>query len=278
VSNIENRIVRLGIELNGKINFYEDLLIYASGTLYASALAGESDVRITNLNKQNRDWIMTAVSPYNLNRTPKKLIVEAGRASTGVYRLFEGEIIRAELSQPPDLTISFKARSTVFNSGKIVAVNLGESTNLSDISKSVAADLDKSLNFQASDKLISNYSFNGAALKQIDKLGESGGVNAYIDGDKLIVKDYGQPLPGATLFLSEQTGMIGMPQLDVQGVTVKFLIDAKPTLGGGIEIESKLYPAVNGLYTIYKLDYEVSNREEPFYWIARGSRPGLGGI
>jgi hypothetical protein len=70
--------------------------------------------------------------------------------------------------------------------------------------------------------------------------------------------------------------MIGMPQLDVQGITVKFLLDSDPVLGGAVEIQSKLYPACNGVYAIYKLDFEIANRDTPFYWIAKASRPGMG--
>jgi hypothetical protein len=57
---------------------------------------------------------------------------------------------------------------------------------------------------------------------------------------------------------------------------VKMLIDAKPVLGGAIEIQSAIYPAANGLYSIYKLEYELSNRDTPFYWTARATQIGIG--
>ena len=39
-----------------------------------------------------RNYILTETSPFNKNKTPKKLIIEAGRVSTGTARLFVGDI------------------------------------------------------------------------------------------------------------------------------------------------------------------------------------------
>ncbi len=66
--------------------------------------------------------------------------------------------------------------------------------------------------------------------------------------------------------------MIGIPEFTEQGIKVKFLLDNRTTLGGGIQIESKIYPATNGNYVIYKLGFEITNRDKPFYWIAEATR------
>ena len=79
MANLDNRRVRLGIEVGNSIKYFEGLNIYASGTKYASGIQNEIDVKITNLSKADRDYIMTETSPYNKNRTQqKKLILEAG--------------------------------------------------------------------------------------------------------------------------------------------------------------------------------------------------------
>lgn len=272
--DLDSRIVRVGIEVNGKINWYEDLNIHATGTKFASGISNETDIKITNLSKATRDWITTAVSPYNLNRTDKKVFLEAGRKGKNVYQIFQGTIIRAEISQPPDVVLSLKAITCQYFSGTVVANNLGDAVPLSQISAKVAADLGLSLNFQAQDKLISNYSYTGGALKQVPLLGSSGGVNAFVDDGKLIVKDKNKPL-ASKIIVNEFSGMVGTPKLDIQGVTVTFMIDTVPTLGGSLEVQSRLYPACNGLYEIYKLDYDISNRDTPFYWTAKASRPIL---
>lgn len=50
------------------------------------------------------------------------------------------------------------------------------------------------------------------------------------------------------------------------------LFDNQTVLGGGINITSKLNPAANGAYTVFKLGFELASRDTPFYYIAEGTR------
>jgi hypothetical protein len=145
-------------------------------------------------------------------------------------------------------------------------------SSLSQISKQVADDLGLALDFQATDKSIANYTYSGAALKQVDRLGEVGLVNAYVDDTVLIVKNANAPLNNRIKIVSLETGMIGIPEITELGVKVKFLLDNQTTLGGLLRVQSKMYPAANGDYVIYKLGFEIANRDVPFYWIAEAKR------
>ena len=53
---------------------------------------------------------------------------------------------------------------------------------------------------------------------------------------------------------------------------VKMLLDNQTRLGGGLRITSNIYPAVNGEYVIYKLGFQISSRDTPFYYIAEAAR------
>jgi len=262
------------------MKFYEGLNITASGTKYANANQNECEVKITNVDKATRDYLLTETSPINDNRTPKKLIVQAGRKSTGVSTLYEGDITSAVGSQPPDIIVCIKAKTADFQKGNIVGRSAKGKTPLSNIAKNVAADLGLKLDFQATEKQISNYSHSGAALKQVDRLGTTGAVSAYINNGTLVVKDINVPLKGRTRVLNIDTGMIGIPEFTEQGIKVKMLFDNQTDLGYGLEITSIMNPAANGLYVVYKLGYEVANRDTPFYLLAEATRqtsPALAG-
>lgn len=277
---LDPRIVRVGVEVSGRMKFYEGLNITASGTKYANANQNECEVKITNVDKATRDYLLTETSPLNDNRTPKKLIVQAGRLSTGVSTLYEGDITSAVGSQPPDIIVCLKAKTGDFQKGNIVGRSSNGKTPLSNIAKNVANDLGLKLDFQASEKQISNYSHSGAALKQVDRLGTTGAVSAYINNGTLVVKDTNVPLKGRTRVLNIDTGMIGIPEFTEQGIKVKMLFDNQTDLGYGLEIKSIMNPAANGLYVVYKLGYEVANRDTPFYLLAEATRqtsPALAG-
>ena len=118
---IDNRIVRVGIEFNGTIRFYENLAITVSGTKFANPNQGECNITIANLKKEVRDYILTETSPFNLNRTRKSVIVEVGRESYGTSVLYLGDIFRSSVSQPPDTVLSLKCLTGQFMKGNIVS-------------------------------------------------------------------------------------------------------------------------------------------------------------
>lgn len=274
MSSFDPRILRIGIEVDGKLNVYEGLWATATISKFANPLQNEAEVKIANLSREVRDFLLTETSPFNQSKKPKRITIEAGRQSTGAYRLFIGDITECTPSQPPDITLTIKAKTKQADKGLVVAVSQGAQEKLSVIARGVAASLGLSLVFEAQDKNISNYSFTGGALKQVSKLGEAGNVNAYVDDDRLIVKDYNAPLAQVTSILSKSSGLVGIPELTEQGIKVKYLLDPKAQLGGELELDTEIYKAVNGKYVIYTLSYELASRDTAWYCIAECKRKG----
>lgn len=301
---LDPRIIRVSIQVGEILKIYEGLAVSATGCKYANANQNECEIKISNLDKETRNYILTATSPFNTDRTPKKVILEAGRVSTGTFKLFVGDIVcsspvhqssknndpnqrgpstgdsksgagsqtsGASTAQPPDITVTIKALTGDYLKGDVIATNQPAITPLSKIAKSVADQNGLSLNYQATEKNIANYSFTGGKLNQVDKLGECG-CDAYVDDENLIVKDTNVPLTGVLRKLDLTNGMIGIPEITEQGIKVKFLLDNQTTLGGALQITSKFYPALNGIYVIYKLSFEIANRDTPFYFIAEAKR------
>ena len=268
------RILRIGIEVDGQLNVYEGLAATAEVQKFANPLQNEATVKITNLSKTVRDYLLTETSPFNQSKKPKRLTIEAGRESTGVARIFIGDITECSPAQPPDITLTIKAKTKQADKGTVVAVSHGAQEKLSTVASGVASALSLSLVFEATNKSIANYSFTGGALKQVQKLGDVGGVNAYIDDDKLVVKDYNAPLAQTTSTLNKDSGLIGIPELTEQGVKVRYLMDPKSQLGGELELESELYSAVNGRYVIYTLAYELASRDTAWYCVSECKRKG----
>lgn len=269
---IDPRLVRLSIEINGQLKVYENMEIRASGMKYANPLQNEASISIANLSKADADYLMTECSPFNKNRTSKKIILEAGRVSYGLSKIYEGNIGVVEPTQPPDIVLKFKCQEGQFLKGKLISHAQGGSVPLSTIAKGVANNLGMELVYQAKEKNISNYQFTGGALKEVDKLGSLGGVDAFVSDGRLYVKDVNVPLTGQVRVLDEMSGMVGIPQVTEQGIKATMLLDNKTTIGGALDVTSKIYPTVSGMYSIFKLGFDISYRDDPFYWIAEGVR------
>lgn len=272
MQEIDPRIVRVGIEVEGRLKMFDGLAVYASGVKYTNSIQNECEVRIANLDRATRDYILTETSPLNQRRSPKRVVVEAGRKSYGTRRIIVGDIISSAVSQPPDIWITLKALTGNFLNGEVVARQQPPVTTVQSIADQISRDLGLSLDFRADNKSVSNYSFNGGVLKQVDRLNEMGDYAAYVDDDTLVVKNTRQPLNDSIKLLNIDSGMIGVPEISVHGIKVKYMLDNVTRLGGAINVRSIINPTANGTYSIYKLGFEVSNRDTPFYYIAEGYR------
>lgn len=273
MADIDKRILRVSIEINGQFEVFDERFdIVATGKKTTNNLQNDCTVTIANLTKEKRNYLLTETSPFNLNKTPKRLIVEAGRQSFGVTRLFYGEITSANPSQPPDITLVLKAQTGSFAKGNIVARSGTAQQSLRSLAGQIAGDLGVALDFQATDRQVANYAFTGAALRQVDTLQALGGLDCYLDDQTLVVKNRGVPLTNRVRLVNQDTGMIGIPEVTEQGIKVEYLLDTTTAIGGTLEVESKLNPAVNGRYSIYGLDFNVASRSQPFYYRAEGKR------
>ena len=154
---LDPRRIRLGIEVSGALKWYEGFNIKATGTKYANPTQNDCNATIIGIDMASRDYILTETSPFNANRTPKRLILEVGTVELGTFQLFVGDIFSAEPMSPPDVGLTIKANTQGAAMGKMVAKSGGESSKLSALAKSVADDLGLNLVFEATDKDVGNY-------------------------------------------------------------------------------------------------------------------------
>jgi len=269
---LDPRIVRVGIEIDGVIKFYDDLFIEASGVKYSNSLQGECNINITGLSRPNRDFILNAVSIFNKERTPKKVILEVGRVSTGAKRIYVGDIYEATVTQPPENTLRLKSKTGFYQKGSIISRSGSEVMSMKAIARNVAQDIGVALDFQATDRTISSYSFSGTADQQVEALESLGGIDVFSDGTTLFVKDAGVPLNGYEVNVSAENGMIGVPELNGAGIRLTMFVDKQAEIGATLNVTSKQNTSLSGRYVIYRISFNVSNRTEPFYYTLEASR------
>lgn len=264
----DTRLLTLTLQLPSGIVEYSGLFIYANGRKYDTSIPADCEVRIVNLNPTDRNNLLTQASPLKLGQNaPVNMVLSAGRQSYGTFVLYQGDIISTEVSQPPDIGVTLRAMTLQGAMGLIVQNNQSSIATLSAIAQSIATSLGIGLDFQvANDKQIDNYSFTGPALRQVDKLNHMGGIKAYVDGATLVVQDASTPRSGASLLISANTGMVGVPQVTEFGVVVRVMLNPAVRLGGQVTIDSLINPAANGTYYVTQIDFEVANRDTPFWY------------
>lgn len=277
----DDRLITLTIQIEGEtFVFDQNYYINAVGEKYAAPNLGIGEVRIDNIDKNTRDFLVSKTSLYNTNSTlpvPAILSLDVGRKSYGTFRLFTAQVIAGNPTQPPDIGLTLRAMTGAALLGLPLALTMPPNTLLSGISAQVAQKLGLTLSFQATDKNINNYSFTGGAAKQLQKLQEAGNVDAFIDNTTLIVKDSAKPRLGPVPLINQQTGMVGIPLITERGVSVTTLINNEVLVGGQMKVESDLNPAATGTWNIFKLGFEISSWEVPFYWTIEANNNPLFG-
>lgn len=264
------RIVRVGLEIDGDITFFEGLDIRIQGQKFFGPETNVCAVKISNLTQEHRNFILSKSSPIvgkKGARTPSRMLVDVGRESYGTFRLFQGEVWSSTVTAPPDIGIVLNSLTNNLASGLISVNSQGAVTQLEDIAKSIAKQNGLILEFKAKPKQIANYSFTGAIGKQIEKLQLVGDVRVCVDNGTLIVVDKdGFRGTGKTL-ISAETGMVGVPQATESGAVVQMLANPSIQLGSRVEIVSQVNPSVNGSdYAVSQITFDIANRDVPFFY------------
>lgn len=89
--SFDPRLMRVGIEIGKEIIWVEGLMLEASITKVANATSNDATIKVANMTKNHRDNILTETSPFNKLGVRKRVIVEAGRESYGLSRIFTGD-------------------------------------------------------------------------------------------------------------------------------------------------------------------------------------------
>lgn len=263
------RIVRVGLIIDGEETFFEGLDIRARGRKFLSSTMNQCEVQLSNLTREHRNWLLTNATPMIVkgrNRRPVKMTLDVGRESYGTFRLFEGDCFACDATQPPDISIRLRSLTANLFAGLIGGYAQSGPRSLRLICGQIAQTLNLNLDFQATDKTIDNYNWTGSAHFQLEKLNQMGGVIAAIDDRKLLVIDANKVKTGGTRIINMASGMVGIPQVNESGVTVRMLVDNSIELGGQVKIESQINPAASGDYRVGQINFDICNRADPFWY------------
>jgi len=282
----DDRLVQFTVEVEGQTyTWNEDFFIHAVGTKYTNGMLGECALRIDNIKKQTRDFLVKKCVPWQpppAQRLYANIQLEVGRKSYGTFVLFAGQAAAANPTQPPDIGVTFTSLSNQYWLGNIGQVSFGAITPISQIAAEIASLNNLTLQFKGTDFNVGNFSFTGPVPKLVDKLCDLGNVWAFIDNKNLVVLSSGPgspapPPPRNTdpVLINSSTGMVGIPEVNTFGVNVRQLINNELRVGDLIQIESTMNPAANGVFVIFQLGYEIASRDTPFYWNIMGRPANL---
>ena len=196
-------------------------------------------------------------------KAQKNLIsIYAGDAENGMEQCFAGEITSAyaDFQSAPTIKMSIEAAAGAYAALKAespIAVK-GNQTAASLIEQ-FAKDSGYAFENKGVNSSVKNAVFNGSPIEKAYAVARQVGAELIIDDNKFVLLPYdkGRQEEGNAVLLNPETGMLGYPSFNNDGISVKCLYNPALELGGMVKVES-VVPGASGVWKITKLSHELS--------------------
>ena len=263
---LPKRRVILEIQTDDKtIKTFDGLNVNFNVSKQASSVTPSGRIIVANLTMEDVINVTTISGTYTNVNKRKKVRLFAGY-DDDVGLIFEGDITSAApITEPPDVWLQIEATNGFFDNNRVVSKTIKDKTPIRDIAQQVSDWFNTPLKWMANaNKVINLFTTSGSAGQFIRKLNNLGDILAFRDEEGLIVLDAKDPKRGTTTEVSKETGMIGIPKADNNGIRIDVLLNHHLKLGQTINLKSGLIPSINGKYWIYGLTHSGSLRDNEF--------------
>lgn len=276
----DNRLMTIQLTIEGQtITYDQEYYMVATGTRYSGSNFGECTLQLDNIAKSDRDFIIAKTTLWSLKQSLVQVVVNVGRESYGTFQLFQGTVVSANITQPPDIGLILNCANGAANLGRAGGFSATPQANFKTICQQVADNITAAnpnsppttLDFQSTQgaKSINNYNFSGPVTNQLNKLEQLANVAVWIDPSNgaLKVRDTGVPDNTPPIAINSQTGLVGVPQITDTGISLKFLMSNDVSLYSPVIVTSTANALANGNFFVNKSQFEVASRDTPFYWV-----------
>ena len=267
---------------NGETKNISGLEVRFQISRIAYAYGSRAQISIANLSMDDIQYLIQYMTPYLRFDQRQNIALSAGYDNE-VHLLFSGHVWHAmPVKRDGEIWLDIEARR-IQNTGYITAKNItGTKVPIKEVCKQVASWADKKFSWLSTSKrTLDSFYCEGSVYDAIDKLNSYGDIICYDDFDTFTVSDSSMSyeaqeyLKKEGYIVSENTGMIGMPEVKFFGVTVTTLLDNTINVGQWFKLESELAPAANDWYYARRITYTGSLRSQQFYTRIFGQRSGI---
>lgn len=191
----------------------------------------------------------------------KNLIsIFAGEKDGSLPLAFAGEITSAfaDFNAAPDVVMQFEADTGTYAqqiAEPVLTVD-GETSAESLFSKFAAA-AGYSYENQGVTSSVKNIWVPGSPITKAEKLSKDLGVNLLIDDGTLITLPAGQARKGNAVLLNKESGMVGYPTFNQDGISLRCLYNPDLVFNGLVKVES-IVPRASGTWRITKLTHNLT--------------------
>lgn len=246
----------------------------------------EASIDIYNLNRDDLQFLTTSAANWMAKKT---LIQLYAGYDDDVDLIFGGQIIEAPPQGYPDIALHIRCingldwMTTNIDMQK-ANIKMGDLINYTSSVTGYPVNMPSRLRRtnETLNKTIDEFSYTGSVYNFLDKIQDM--LGGFSIGDKsLFLSTYNdntfvwnpEDMPqGETLYISKESGMVGVPAITDIGVNVKMLLNTKVRTGTTIYLHSDRVPDASGEYIITEILHNGELRSTAWYTTLKCTRVG----
>lgn len=220
----------------------------------------KAEVAVAGLNYNDMTQL-TTLGFAPLKRNKNVITIQAGeRGASSLPVIFYGEITSAfaDFNTSPEVTFKLEAQAGAY---PVLIASAQQSVSGS----ATAAQLIEKFAGEAGYDFVNhgvtasvrNAVFNGSPVEKARAVAEQVRCELIIDDGVFRILPAGGVVSGNTIVLSKESGLIGYPSFDSDGIVLKALFNLDFKLGGRIQVDS-IVPRASGLWKISSLSHSLS--------------------
>lgn len=215
-------------------------------------------IKIANLAMSDMEQ-MTFLAFRPLQNRKNKIMVEAGNQGEELSMVFKGDITSSfpDFSSAPDVFFNIEAMTA----GWSLCMNTSPTSvdgemPVSQLMQKWATEAGFGLINNGITASVQNSTYNGSPIEQAQQCADEVGIELLIDDENFTIQSWDNPRGDAVL-LNPQSGLIGYPSFNNDGISARCFYDPKLKLGGQVKIES-IVPRASGYWKITKLTHALT--------------------
>lgn len=246
----------------------------------------EAYIDIYNLNRDDLQFLTTSAAKWMEKQT---LIQLYAGYDDDVDLVFGGQIVESPPEGYPDLALHVRCltgldwMTTNINVQKAnlkMADLINYTSSVTGFPVNMPAKLRRTN--EMLNRQIDEFSYSGSVYNLLDKIQNMtggfsiGGKSVFLStyNDNTFVWNPEEPTASKTLYITKESGMVGVPALTEVGVNIKILLNTKVRTGDTVYLKSDRVPDANGEYYITQIDHKGELRGSAWYTNLRCTRIG----
>lgn len=237
-------------------------------TKISNCVQANASIRIANLTKEHIQLFSTFCPEHQARLQGRRLRLYAGFEGKDYCLMYEGDIVQALPTMPPDIFLECECISGYYENFTLRTFSIkNDFATYKDIAELAAAAFKTPLDFRAKnpDRTFRNFYFEGNLTQFLKQYNQLGSATAWYDHGNLIVDNFAPETGEPAATVDMRSGLVGTVKPTPTGISFTTVLMPQFQLGQSIKVISNLIPNASGIYRPHTLVHRGNLRGDEWF-------------